>query len=320
MTTCVDILCSAYQAAAFIDETLDSAVRQTHRDWRLWVRDDASRDDTADRVAAWAARDPRIRLVHRGAPNLGVVAGFASLLEQLPADTRWVACLDADDVWRTDRLACSLAAGQRHEAVAGVGRPLLVHSDATLIDAAGRPLAASYWARAGLRPDRAAVTEVAIQNVATSSTLLMNRALVDRLRPMPTTGPFSPDWWCTLTAAAFGDIVALDAPLMAYRQHTGNDVGATQGGIRGLSDLAIRVRRVRSSGDRLRRDVGRTAGQAGAFARRYADVLPAAAVAHLTAVAALPTLPFWARKVALARYRLVREHGLLRNLGVLLRG
>lgn len=319
MTPRIDIICAAYQAEAFIDETLRSAIAQTHTDWRLWVRDDASTDATAQRVADWAERDPRIRLVHQGAPNLGVVAGFAWLLEQLPEDTQWVACLDADDVWDRERLATTLAAAESASMATFGSRALLVHSDSRLIDATGRELAPSYWSRAGLSPTPTPLSRVAVQNVATSSTLLMNRALLDLLRPMPTTGLFSPDWWFTMVAATFGEIIAIPTPLVGYRQHASNDVGATRGRIRDLSDLVGRIERWQTSGERLRHDLRRMALQAATFQSRYDRDLSTDDRQLLQALARLPALPFWPRKASLLRHRLRAEFGVIRNLGLLLR-
>lgn len=319
MTTRIDIICAAYQAEAYIDETLRSAVAQTHTDWRLWVRDDASSDETAERVAAWAARDPRIHLVHRGAPNLGVVAGVAWLLEQLPDDAEWVACVDADDVWAPNRLALTLAAADHATTSGSMRGPVLVHSDARLIDATGRELAPSYWTRAGLTPTPTSLDRIAVQNVATSSTLLMNRALVDRIRPMPVTGIFSPDWWFTMVASTFGEIIAVPTPLVGYRQHASNDVGATRGRIRDLADLFGRIRRWQTTGERLRRDLGRSALQAETFRARYDSDLSDDDRQLLQALAVLPALPFWPRKASLLRHRLRAEFGVIRNLGLLLR-
>ncbi len=320
MTRRIDIICAAYQAEAFIDETIRSAIDQTHTDWRLWVRDDASSDDTARRVAAWAARDPRITLVHRGAPNLGVVAGFAWLLDQLPSDTQWVACLDADDVWAPSRLAATLAVAEEVIASGAGGRPLLVHSDCRLIDAAGKELAPSYWTRAGLSPTPTALRRIAVQNVATSSTMLMNRALLDRIRPMPTMGIISPDWWFTMVAAAFGGIISIPLPLVSYRQHGGNDVGATQGRLRGFGDLVDRLNRWRASGNRIRLGLNRLAIQAETFRSHYGAQLPHTDLHLLDELITLPTLSCWARKHVILRSRVRAEHGILRNLGLLLRG
>ena len=70
----------------------------------------------------------------------------------------------------------------------------------------------------------------------------------------------------------------------------------------------------------LLRDLARSGRQAGALAHRYAPYLSPDQRTALMALAALPTLPLMPRMLALLRHRLLPEHGLLRNLGVLLRG
>ena len=316
----IDIVCSARDAAPFIQQTLESVQAQTHRDWRLWFRDDASSDGTAEIVRAAAVHDPRISLLHAGAPNLGVNGGYAWLLDHLPPTTRWVACIDADDLWDPSRLAHTLEVARRATAQIGDARPLLIHSDAQLIDAQNRLIAPSYWTRMGLQPEPTDLARLVIQNVATNSTLLFNRALLERLRPMPALGPSSPDWWIALTAAAFGELIAIHTPLMGYRQHATNDVGATEGPVRGPKDALRRLGRFHAVAPRVRRDLDKLCRQARAFAERHREDLPPEMVHWLERLGGIPEAPWLVRKILIARYRLRQEHGWLRNLGVLWRG
>jgi glycosyltransferase involved in cell wall biosynthesis len=99
--TLVSIVMPAYNAARFIGAALASVTAQTFVDFEVVVVDDGSHDETAQIVAEAAASDPRIRLLagaHAGvaaARNLGVAAARGDL----------VTFLDADDLWRPDRLA-----------------------------------------------------------------------------------------------------------------------------------------------------------------------------------------------------------------------
>lgn len=322
----IDIVCAARDVAPFVDEAIVSVVRQSHAAWRLWLRDDGSADDTAARLAAWAERDPRIHLLHRGAPALGAAQAFGWLLARLEAPTdaptatptpaAWIACLDADDRWHPDRLAVTLAAGR---AAGDETTPTLVHSDCRLIDASGATRHPSYWSAAGLRPDPTDVRRLAVQNVATGSTLLLNRALVRAIGTVPPEAMHQ-DWWFALVAAVTGRVVAVHRPLVDYRQHESNTVGATTGPLRDATDLWRRARAAGGRTARLRSDLARSGRQAGALAHRYAPYLSPDQRTALMALAALPTLPLMPRKLALLRHRLLPEHGLLRNLGVLLRG
>jgi glycosyltransferase involved in cell wall biosynthesis len=81
------------------------------------IVDDGSRDATGDRARAFAARDPRFRVVTT--PHRGLVAALATGLAACRAAV--VARMDADDVMHRDRLALQLAALDADPALAAVG-------------------------------------------------------------------------------------------------------------------------------------------------------------------------------------------------------
>src|SRR5215475_14563150 len=74
----VDVVCSVYNGARFLPEFLRSLEAQTHADWRLWVRDDGSRDDSVGVVRRQAASDQRVHFLTSGeASRLGATQSFA---------------------------------------------------------------------------------------------------------------------------------------------------------------------------------------------------------------------------------------------------
>lgn len=103
----VSIVVAAWNAAAFIDRALRSALSQTGVDFEVIVVDDASADDTAAVVEAYG--DPRIRC-HRAAQNGGPAAarniGFGL------ARNDWIAVLDADDTMSPERLGQLIQAAE----------------------------------------------------------------------------------------------------------------------------------------------------------------------------------------------------------------
>jgi cellulose synthase/poly-beta-1,6-N-acetylglucosamine synthase-like glycosyltransferase len=91
----VSIITPAYNAARFIDQTLESVLRQTFTDFELLVVDDGSTDETAAIVEAFARRDPRIRLSRQRNQGIAVARNTA----MAGARGRFFALLDSDDLW-----------------------------------------------------------------------------------------------------------------------------------------------------------------------------------------------------------------------------
>ncbi len=110
----VSVVIAAYNVSAHVDRALDSAIVQTMPDIEILVVDDASSDDTADRVASMAASDPRIRLMQQE-QNGGPARARNRALQS--AQGRWIAVLDADDTWVPNRLRRLLDASAERDMV-----------------------------------------------------------------------------------------------------------------------------------------------------------------------------------------------------------
>lgn len=100
----VSVIVPAYDVEGFVGRTLTSVLEQTHRHLEVIVVDDGSTDGTAGIVGDFARRDARVRLL-RG-PNRGVSA--ARNLAIARSRGRWIAPIDADDVWHRDKLTRQL--------------------------------------------------------------------------------------------------------------------------------------------------------------------------------------------------------------------
>ncbi len=81
-----------YNGADLIDESLACLARQSFRDFKVLIFDNASTDGTSEIAAAWAARDTRFHHV-RHPKNLGATANYRNVL--LAAESPWF-------LWRAD--------------------------------------------------------------------------------------------------------------------------------------------------------------------------------------------------------------------------
>ena len=82
-------------ALPFLDAAISSILEQSFADFELIIGDDGSTDGSSDRLRAWSARDPRIRLLHRS--ESGGPVGSSNWVANA-ARTPIVARMDADDI------------------------------------------------------------------------------------------------------------------------------------------------------------------------------------------------------------------------------
>jgi hypothetical protein len=97
----ISVIIPAFNCADTIHTSLRSICEQTWRNLEILVVDDASTDDTADRVATFTKRDGRIRLI-RLEENVGAYAARNTALAAASGDL--VTCQDADDWSHPERL------------------------------------------------------------------------------------------------------------------------------------------------------------------------------------------------------------------------
>lgn len=110
----VDVIVAAFECAATIERAVLSALAEPQVR-RVFVVDDASRDETAARATTLAERDPRVvfrRLSINSGPSAARNLGFS--LGAAP----WVAPLDGDDYFRPGRMARLLQAADGFDFVA----------------------------------------------------------------------------------------------------------------------------------------------------------------------------------------------------------
>jgi rhamnosyltransferase len=305
------ILCAMRNAAPFIEATIASVQAQTHRDWIMLLRDDGSTDGSAAIVERLAREDARIRLAQRSATAIGAAAGYHALLQLVPDDAD-VACVDADDLWTPEHLARSLAA-------LGDAGPALVHGDLEVIDSEGRTLQPSFWRARGTITEPATVQRLAVDNVVTGSTIVMNAALARIIRARPIAGAVFQDSWFALAAAAAGRIVARRDITVRYRQHAANTVGAqVRTAVDAINALPLAAKALANRA-RFRRDLARTAAQAGAFALAFGDLVSERDRTFLQDYAALPHRPWPTRALGVFSMRSYPGRSTLSAIGEALR-
>ncbi len=101
MNDLVSILIPTYNTEKFIRETLQSVKNQTYSNWEMILVDDASTDQTVAIIEEFAQNDNRIKLfkLEKNSGN-----GFARNIALEKASGKYIAYLDADDLWFPEKL------------------------------------------------------------------------------------------------------------------------------------------------------------------------------------------------------------------------
>lgn len=112
----VSVVIPAFDAEAWIDETIRSVRAQTHSNLEIIIVDDGSRDATVELARRHAAADARIRVIEQA--NAGVAAARNTGWRSAKADL--IAFVDADDLWAVTKIERQVEALARAGPEAGL--------------------------------------------------------------------------------------------------------------------------------------------------------------------------------------------------------
>ena len=239
MVVNLEVVLATFNGDLFLEEQLQSLWRQELRPDQLIVFDDGSTDSTSNILEQWQQRHPAwIKRLPPASERLGPTAAFNRLLQQSSAP--YIALCDQDDVWHPERLATGLNILKQVEASHPFGsqQPLLLHSDAELINSEGRPLNRTLWQWHHYGGELPGLIELAQHNSVTGCTIILNRALLQQALPITGDAVFH-DHWLALVARHKGKILSCSRPLLAHRRHRHNSSGKHPHW-RGNAGLALR--------------------------------------------------------------------------------
>ena len=248
----ISVAMCTYNGADFLPAQLESILAQSRKPDQIVVCDDGSTDETRALLQKFEKASPDVILLRFNKQNLGSIKNFEQAIGLCNGDV--IALSDQDDVWRPDKL--QLIEDRFKKQSTG-----LVFSDAELVEENLTPLNRRMWNEVGfdehkkklLRSGRA--LEVLVTGwTVTGATMAFRAGFKNICLPVPEGIAMIHDGWIALAIAAVADVVALDEPLIQYRQHARQQIGAPerveQGPEpRGLQKLETAFKRRNSSAD-----------------------------------------------------------------------
>jgi glycosyltransferase involved in cell wall biosynthesis len=301
---------AAYNGGQYLSEQIKSVLGQSCKAWQLIIRDDGSTDNSLDVINEYIRLYPEnIRLITDRDGRIGTSQNFLRLLGY--ADTDYIMFCDQDDVWLPDKIAITLNKMKACEEIRGRNIPVLIHTDLKVVDKHLDIISDSLWQYQHLDPKKGLhLNRLLVQNVITGCTVMINKALKDKIKSVPQHALIY-DWWISLVAAALGTIDYVPTATALYRQHDNNEIGAKAWN----SQYLIKTAKLGRS--HLKSMLFKTQIQAKVFLNLFKNELSDDHIHLLRTFSSLEQQPFFTKRFNLIKYNLLKT-GFLRNLGLFL--
>lgn len=208
----VSIALCTYNGERFLIEQLDSILNQDYKNINeIICVDDRSTDNTWKILNEYASKFSIFK-IFQNANNLGFIKNYEKAITL--ASNQLIAISDQDDIWYSSKIS---------KLVAAIGNSLMAYSDNEYIDINGRLLGLKFSDKRNLT-NITNCLNFTLYNVISGHTILINRRLLEFSLPFPLDVPY--DFWLSFQSAQFGEIKYVNEPLVAYRQHENNIIGA----------------------------------------------------------------------------------------------
>lgn len=302
----INIIMATYQGEKYIRQQLDSILESTYTDYILSIYDDGSKDQTIEIIESYQKKYPDKIHLYKNVKNMGHFRNFLQGVVHTPYE--YVMFCDQDDVWNSDKIEATYQCMKRAEAKHRNKLPIAVFTDATIVDEALQFKHESFHKSGGLDTSKLDFPHLLMENKMMGCTMMLNRALIEKVSFLPEQARFH-DWWLALIAAAYGEVIYLPKATMLYRQHGNNVVGNASFG----HYVTNRIKNLKAQ----KKAIAATIRQAEDFYDIYKDTLPSQAKQQVKQFISLKEVGF------LQRRRIVLTNGFLksgctRNIGLMI--
>ena len=212
----VQILLSTYNGEKYIEEQIESLLKQDYPNMNILIRDDGSKDSTISIVESYQQKHSQLKLIK--GKNVGVISSFFELVLQADSDSDYFAFCDQDDYWKSSKIPRAICLLEKEDS----SIPLLYFSKLDLVDDQ-----LQFLKHSQIPPRGMGLENALIQNIATGCTIVFNRAMLELFKSkVPDVKNVTMhDAWFYLLATAFGKTVYDEESHLLYRQHSSNTLG-----------------------------------------------------------------------------------------------
>jgi glycosyltransferase involved in cell wall biosynthesis len=221
------IIC-AYNSGIYLDSQLESILKQTELPPSLClvISDDSDDAEYLCSKTTYITNSYNVGVRIVKGPQLGsACSNFLSAIS-LSDLGDWVFLSDQDDVWECDKFEKYLAVIEKLDS----NTPQLIFSDASLIDPNGIRIHPSFYKYQGLDRSILGNDDILFKNCVQGATICINKKMINLIKESlegeDTSKVLMHDWWIAILARYCGNWTFINEPLLCYRQHGNNIIGA----------------------------------------------------------------------------------------------
>lgn len=212
----IDILMATYNGASYIIPQIQSLQNQTFANWKLYIHDDGSTDETMKIIQSIATTDSRICIIKDGIRFHESGLNFMHLLKFSKAP--FCIFCDQDDIWLENKLELMLRFIEAKDNTI----PQAVYSNSYVYI----PETSDISGYATLCFPKKLKDVLFLNSGIQGCALMFNAALRDICKNAPDIVAMH-DHVLTVCAAALGELSYLNKRLMLYRRHQSTVTGPT---------------------------------------------------------------------------------------------
>lgn len=220
----IQIVLATYNGASYLEAQLDSLLKQTNKKWTLLIHDDGSTDQTLAILLRYQRQHPELIEILSDELTFGNACdNFTHLLTASTAD--YVMFCDQDDVWLPQKIEKTFNRMRALECLHS-SFPVVLHTDLAVVDESLGSISPSMFEYQGLSKSINGLAQILAKNSVTGCTMMVNRRAIEVSFPILPSAVMH-DWWIAANVIKHHGIVEfIDEPLILYRQHGSNSVGA----------------------------------------------------------------------------------------------
>lgn len=201
----VSVIIPTYNRASFLENSVNSVLKQTFKDYEIIISDDASTDNTEEYVKS--IKDPRVVYI-QNPNNLGAAATRNSAIKS--SKGKYIAFLDDDDKWLPNKL--SLQVEKLDNSPPDMG---CIGSAVSYFDADSQKITFSS------KPETTndILVDILSRNLLVSSSLLLRKSCFDKVGLFDESFPASEDFDMWIRIAKHFKYDFIKQPLVIYTIH-----------------------------------------------------------------------------------------------------